>query len=65
MGKLSPSDVAVFSSWCSVVSPDKKVLPSSWRQSLKLCLFPVLVEGHEAPDLHLKIDYRDELQKQT
>ena len=26
LGKLSTSDVVVFSSWCSVVSPDKKSL---------------------------------------
>ena len=24
LGKLSTSDVVIFSSWCSVVSPDKK-----------------------------------------
>ena len=58
LGKLSTSDVVVFSSCCSVVSPDKKksFLPG-WRQSLKLYLFPVLVAGHEASDLHPKIDY--------
>ena len=57
LDKLFASDVTVFSSWCSVVSPDKKSFHPGWRQSLKLCLFPVLVAGHEASDLHPKIDY--------
>ena len=57
LDQLSTSDVVVFSSWCNVVSPDKKVLSPGWRQSLKLCLFSVLVAGHEVCDLHLKTDY--------
>ena len=65
LDKLSASDVAVFSSWCSVVSPDTKSFHPGWRQSLQLCLFPVLVAGHEASDLHPKTDYWDKLQKQT
>ena len=65
LDKLSASDVAVFSSWCSGVSPDTKSFHPGWRQSLQLCLFPVLVAGHEASDLHPKIDYWDKLQKQT
>ena len=38
------------------LSSDKRSFHPGWRQSLKWCLFPVLVAGHEASDL---------LQKQT
>ena len=37
--------------------PDKKSFHPGWKQSLKLCLFPVLTAGHEATDLCPKIDY--------
>ena len=37
------------------LSSDKRSFHPGWRQSLKWCLFPVLVASHEASDLHPKI----------